>query len=204
MKKLIILIIGVLVVGGILVLILNSGFGGNDMGLSPEEVAKIQKATEMEAGVQSSREAIRYENSYYGFSFEKPEGYTVGAIPDGLGGETILVQNATTNDFKEGFQIYIYTTDEAIELTPQLIQSDLPGTVVRNAQKISLDGASGMMFESNNDAFGGSSYEIWLIAPAGRRPTAEGGLGASYYVFQISSYASFANQLQGIIGTWKF
>ena len=187
MKKIYIIIAIVLVVL-IIGAVVYSGDGQPK--LSPEEIAEIQLQREGEVGVDSSRTATRYVHPQFGFSFEKPEGYTIGVIPDGEDAQTVVVQNANSGNAEDGFQVYIYPTDEQVQLTPQLIQSDLPGTVVNNAQKIVLDDAPGMMFESNNEHFGGSSFEIWFVR--------EG------YVYQISSYGAYASDLQGIIGTWKF
>lgn len=151
---------------------------------------EIQQVEEQKAALAPAAAAERYKHPTYGFSFEKPAGYSVGALPNEAGGQTLIVQ-PTSNAGTNGFQIYISPLDEPIELTPTLIKEQLPGTSVNNAQKIVLDGiGTGMMFASNNEAFGGKSYEIWF--------TGKGNL------YQISSYASFADTLQNIIGTWKF
>ncbi len=153
-----------------------------------------------ESNWSNSPAPTRYTNAKYGFSFEKPAGYSIGAVPDAIG-ETLVVQSGATplvpstpegNAVKGlGFQIYITPLDEPVELTPAFIKTDLPGTSVVNPLKIKLDDkADGIMFESNSSAFGGKSYEIWL--------TYNGRL------YQITSYASFAEELKKIVGTWKF
>jgi hypothetical protein len=150
----------------------------------PEEEMEIQETKE---AIQEDVKAQRYENKKYGFSFEKPEGYTVGAIRDDLG-EILLVQNT---DAKSGFQIYITPTDGATTLSPEQIKIDLPGTSIGAYKIIKLDGkGDGLMFESNNSAFAGASYEIWF--------TYKG------YLYQISSYKNFKDDLQKIINSWKF
>lgn len=172
--------------------------------LTAEEQAELDLDKQ---AISSETKAARYTHPRLGFSFEKPAGYTVGALKDDSG-ETLLVQktsvipNATEgsnsldssqaqNDSRKGFQIYITALDAPMELTPNLIKSDLPGTSVNNPLQINLDNkAKGIMFSSNNDAFGGKSFEIWFVAQNN--------------LYQISSYAEFATTLQQIIGTWKF
>lgn len=171
--------------------------------------------------LQSAPAAARYVNKRYGFSFDKPEGYTVGALAEGEG-EMVLVQpsrintdmKTRINTEKSGFQIYITPLDQLVELTPDFIKKDLPGTAVNNPQAIVLDGkAKGLMFDSNSEAFSGDgstgspqgSFEIWFVykpqmnADAGARINAD-----TTYLYQITSYAEFADQLRAIMGTWKF
>jgi hypothetical protein len=156
--------------------------------LTVEEQEELQKD---QAAVVSTVTATRYVHPRLGFSFQKPEGYTVGSLKGDDGSETLIVQPSSSSNNKKGFQVFITQLDTPIELTPNLIKSELPGTSVNNAQKIVLDSkGKGIMFASNNDAFGGKSFEIWFSD------------GTTMY--QISSYSEFATELQGIIGTWKF
>ncbi len=161
------------------------------------ETAALPTAAEQEAlrqdqaAVVSTVSAARYVHPRLGFSFQKPEGYTVGLLKGEDGSETLVVQPASAVSVKKGFQIFITQLDAPIDLTPNLIKSELPGTSVINAQKITLDSKGrGMMFESNNDAFDGKSFEIWF--------------SDGIALYQISSYAAFSADLQRIIGTWKF
>lgn len=163
--------------------------GATPVVLTQEEVKQVedQKA----ALAPASPVTERYVHPTIGFSFEKPQGYSVGAIADAAGSQTLVVQPQAGGATDAGFQIYITPLDAPIDLTPTLIKSELPGTSVNNAQKIVLDSVGkGMMFGSNNASFGGKSYEIWF--------TGKG------YLYQVTSYASFATTLQNIIGTWKF
>lgn len=197
-----------------------------------------------------SSPAARYVNKRYGFSFDKPEGYTVGAMAEGEG-EIILVQSDKTDttytsdttdtthktepsDTSDttyapdksysGFQIFISrleqlldsagsNQDKPMELTPQFIRENLSGTAVNNPQAIILDGkAKGLMFDSNNEAFGGRSFEIWFVADlpntSDRSDTSDKTYTSDttypYLLYQITSYADFAPKLQKIMGTWKF
>ena len=152
------------------------------------------------ADLQPAPAAARYVNKRYGFSFDKPDGYTVGAVTEGEG-EMILVQSNKTDTSDKsysGFQIFITPLDQPVELSPEFIKKDLPGTAVNNPQAILLDGkGKGMMFESNNEAFGGRSFEIWFVY----KPQIN---ADTTYLYQITSYASFAPELKKIIGSWKF
>lgn len=164
--------------------------------------------------LQPSPAAARYVNKRYGFSFDKPEGYTVGVIAEG-DGEMILVQSNrsdmsdttdttykpytsdttykpyTPDKSQSGFQIFINQLGQPIELTPDFIKKDLPGTAVNNPLAIVLDDkGKGIMFDSNSEAFGGQSFEIWFVY--------------NEYIYQITSYASFGDELKKIIGSWKF
>lgn len=196
MRKILFVIAGVAVVGIILAVAVtkkDSPVGAQD-DASPVLTVEEQKEVEQDkAAVVSAPAAARYVHPRLGFSFEKPQDYTVGALKGDDGSETLIVQ-PTVGDAKKGFQIFINPLAEPLELTPSVIKSELPGTSVNNAQAIVLDGkGKGMMFSSNNEAFGGKSFEIWFT---------DGGAGS--HLYQITSYASFATQLQQIIGTWKF
>lgn len=156
--------------------------------ISAEEAVAL---AQQKAAVSQNTAAARYTHPGLGFSFEKPEGYVVGSIPNQDGTITLIVQPTDLKRNQEGFQIIASALDGPLELTPTLIKSELPGTTVSNPQKIVLDEiGKGIMFTSNNEAFGGKSFEIWFVA--------------SGHVYQITSYAGFASQLQSIIGTWKF
>jgi hypothetical protein len=151
-----------------------------------EELKEIQQDRD---AIVSAIAAVRYRHPRLGFSFEKPEGYTVGLLKGDDGSETLIVQPANGNA-KQGFQIFMSPVDSALSITPQLVQKELPGTAVIKPLSIELDGRKGMMFESNNDAFNGRSYEIWF--------------SDTKTVYQVTSYAEFASELQRIIGTWRF
>lgn len=178
-------VIVVIVFGGITAYFFHRPLASQTTGENKEGV----NVKEDQAAVLSSPMAARYANNKYGFSFDKPEGYTVGDLHDETG--EILVIQKTNSRVNDGFQIYITPLDEPLTLTPDRIHADLPDLQIKNAKNIQLDAkASGIMFESNSSDFGGKSFEIWF--------TYQG------FLYQITSYQSFANDLQKIIGTWKF
>jgi hypothetical protein len=157
---------------------------------APLTVEEQRQADLDKAAVSSQPQAERYKHPRLGFSFEKPTGYTVGSIKGDDGTETLVVQRSG-GEIQTGFQIYISELTEPLEITPAVVKSELPGTSVSNAQKIVLDSiGKGMMFESNNESFGGKSFEIWFT-----------GKGS---IYQVTSYLTFTEQLKAIIGTWKF
>lgn len=156
--------------------------------------SQLAKNTSPEA-VQPTAEKVNLDEAKYVhpdglFSFIKPLNYTVGRTPDDQGRDVLLVQ-PISGDIKKAFQIGIAELDKPINLTPELIKRDIPDIEIRDAQKIVLDTkGTGLLFFSNNPAFGGKSFEIWFAT--------------NTHLYQISSYAEFADQLQAIIGTWKF
>lgn len=130
----------------------------------------------------------KYTNSEYGFSFSYPAELKIGQFYDGEG-ESIVVEDPVSN--RASFQLYIAPIEAGVELTPALIQRELPGTVVRNAKKIELDGrAQGILFESNSPAFDGGSVELWFV------------YGGN--VYQATSYPEGAERMTAILGTWRF
>lgn len=184
----------------IIILLLGLGIFFSLKSTPPEEkldATQEEVRQEVEADKETLKTpvtATRYENTKYGFSFEKPDGYTVGVIRDDFG-ETLLVQNAKISS---GFQIYITPLDGPTVVTKEQIQKDLPGTTVVNSKALTLDGkASGLMFESNNSSMPGGSFEIWFIYP-------ESVEGVTAYLYQVSSYKAFAPELQKIMNTWNF
>jgi hypothetical protein len=198
MKK-IIIVIGVVILGLVIYYsarhpegtegskALDSSQAQNDTVMTPEEKADAEAT---KASIQSNPAPARYVNSKYSFSFNKPEGYTVGILPGDNGGETLIVQS-NNGDVKSAFQIVITPLDEPMKLSPNLIKSEIPGTSIVNPFEIKIDNVgNGIMFESNNDAFAGKSYEVWF--------------NTSDKLFQITSYKEFGAELQKIIGTWKF
>ena len=161
--------------------------------------------TENPLGVTSGQ----YKNAEFGFSFEKPEGYTVGEF-DQDEGKMILVQMSkmpldTKNTvskgiFDIGFQVLITPFDEPDEvITKARINKDIPDMKVENSKEISVAGkdtqgspmyTKGLEFQSNSSAFGGASAEIWFVH------------GANLY--QLSGYRESLSVMESVIQSWKF
>jgi hypothetical protein len=179
-----VLVISLLIVGGGFV----NNFVKKEVGLARNENIRGEDGSGKIEDVNSSSK--KYSNTEYGFSFEYPSSFTVGQFYDGEG-ESIVVQEASSTSSKSGFQVYVSSVEAPVEITPELIKKELPGTLVSNPQKIELDGKDkGMLFSSNSPAFDGKSAEIWF-----------------YYqgrVYQVTSYPEGAQKMMEIIGTWKF
>ena len=162
----------------------------------------------------------QYENSQYGFSFQKPEGYTVGEF-DQDEGKIILVQvSKTVFDTKNamprgtldtGFQITITPFDEMdTVITKARINKDIPDMKVENSKEISITGkdtqgspmyTKGLEFESNNATFGGASAEIWFVYPV-RDKDSNGVRGANLY--QLSGYHDSLPVMESVVQSWEF
>jgi len=218
MKKILLwtIIIVLLIAVAIFVIPDLVGNPGSNTDSTPEmtkEQKEKQLQIEAEQGIESVPQASVYTNTDYGFSFQKPEGFVVGVIPEAEG-EVVLVQQAAPSSNSpfptrgepsrtkgstpqgggishSGFQVYVTPLSESVTLTPNFIKSELPNILIKDPKAIQLDGkANGIMFASNAEAFDGSSYEIWFVHNG--------------HLYQATSYAQFAEQLKEIIGTWKF
>jgi hypothetical protein len=137
-------------------------------------------------GIQTVPSSI-YENTAVGFSFEKPDGYTIGEV----GGEddvTFLVQS----DKGAGFQIFVSFSfeDPGAVITKDWIQRDIPDIKITNDKIVSIGGISAFQFESDNELFGGHSLEIWFVR--------DGSL------YQISGYFESKELVEKTIKTWRW
>ena len=164
---------------------------------------KSRQNTPFESGgSQASTESsdLTYKNSQYGFSFQKPEGYTVGEF-DQDEGKMILVQmskmpldtkNAVSKGILDiGFQILISPFDEAdAVITKARINKEIPDMKVENSAEILVADSKGLQFESNNSAFSGKSFEVWFVR------------GTDLY--QISGYIESEQVIKDTLNSWKF
>lgn len=186
-----------IIIASVAALALVGGFAVYKFSPQKTEVVEIPSEEqiverEKQVGVVSDTAAQRYTHPTIGFSFSKPEGYTVGSVQGAEATEILLIQKQGENTLKEGMQVAITKIGpDSISLTPDFIQQDLPGTAISDPFEIRLDKkASGIMFYSNNSGFEGSSFEIWF---------SYGG-----YAYQATTYASSAEKLKALISTWTF
>lgn len=129
-----------------------------------------------------------YTNNAYGFSLRMPATFTAtaGTGIDAAASTTILLQNSAA----DGVQILISPWDEpASALTPARITKDT-GLTVSDPQPISLSGATGLTFKSDNPAFNGAAGEAWFIAGGN--------------IYQMSTYAADDALLKSMLATWTF
>jgi hypothetical protein len=135
-----------------------------------------------------------YSNSQYNFSLMLPADFTVQEVPSSDTDnpqDTLLFQNSTG----DGIQIVISPFDEdtgsGYVLTKDRILKDVPDLAITNEQAIQIGpNYQGLAFESNNDAFGGASREVWFVFKGN--------------LYQISTYQRLDPLLKAIFATWKF
>lgn len=129
-----------------------------------------------------------YRNEALRFSLLLPEGFTAGELPvDDEGGRTIILQN----ERGEGIQIYSRPFDNIRNLTADMVRADIPDMRISDIQKLEVgENHSGIAFLSDNEAFGGSSREVWFVFRGN--------------LYQISTYARLDALLQTMFETWKF
>ncbi len=129
-----------------------------------------------------------YSNSNHGFSLKIPADFNVRESTLG-GTDTIVFENEKT----EGIQAVIspYEDKTVKILTSDMIRSDIPDMDIRDVQEVEIGREhKGVAFKSDNEAFSGSSREVWFIFQG--------------ELYQISTYERFDGLLQKIFGTWKF
>jgi len=129
-----------------------------------------------------------YTNNTYGFSLRMPATFTAteGAAIDPTASTTILLQNSAG----DGVQILVSSWDEpASALTPRRITKDT-GLTVTDPQPVTLSGATGLTFESDNPAFDGASSDAWFIAGGN--------------IYQMSTYAADDALLKSMLASWTF
>ena len=126
---------------------------------------------------------IRHKSEKYKFSFEHPEDLSVASA--GAGGGVVFTVGGRD---KKGFQIFVLPHDEPT-ITGERIQLDLPDMPMENINTGTLDGADAIIFNSQDESLG-ETYEVWFV---------RGG-----FLFQITSFASFAKEMNSILETWRF
>lgn len=131
---------------------------------------------------QGSKE---FRSDLYGFSLLYPSDLTAKLIDEGSGAATVTFENDKTI---EGFQIFIVPFDGA-QITDDRFKKDIPLGVRKNIQNITIDGATGASFFSE-DATLGETAEVWFI---------RGG-----YLYEVNTFKDRAEWLSSIMSSWKF
>ena len=119
------------------------------------------------------------------------------AYTEGEGAETIILQRESdagvSVEQKQGFQVYItpYEPEEPVSvITPQIINRDVPGTVVEDPQVAVLgDGTEALLFWGNADGIG-KTREVWIIHDG--------------YLYEITTYAHLDTWLAHLMTSWRF
>jgi hypothetical protein len=135
----------------------------------------------------SAAESVPYTNQADGFSFVPPAGLTVTELPDdtGDGIDTFIIQDALA---QHGVQLLVIPLDDPSPLTPARIE-DETGLTPSNVEAVE-EPAPGLSFTSDNDAWGGTSSDIWFIH-AGN-------------VYELTTYPKDAALLRAIVASWHF
>ena len=147
---------------------------------SEEATSRIDEIKEVKVSAENT---FTHQNP--NFSFQIPEGFTVGQI-DEAAGKSIFVQNINTG---LGFQVFVSPFNENINvLTEERIRKDLPALVIEKSQKIQINGSEGVAFVSQNQAFG-RSREIWFVY--------------NNFLYQMSTYIESEALLQKVLDTFE-
>lgn len=134
-----------------------------------------------------------YTNSTYKFTLKMPDDFVATEIPGDPDGTpyTVILQDQNSN----GVQIVISPFDEdttgSYTLTQVRILQDVPDMQITDPQPLEVGpNYTGLAFKSNNDAFGGTSREVWFVFKGN--------------LYQISTYERLDDLLKGIFQTWQF
>lgn len=129
-----------------------------------------------------------YQNKKFGFSVAIPERFKVTENnPDEF---TTLVLAETANPAeKRSFQIFIMPFDEPGPINKERILIDMPNAVIDNPQSISINGIDAFLFFGKDEDLG-RTREVWFVNNG--------------YLYQVSSWASFDEELSKIMATFKF
>ncbi len=165
----------------------GSGDISLESGSTNQEATSTQESTSTNRRVQFDNPQT-FTHDTRRFSFQYPQNFQVGRF-DQANTEIIVVQNP---DKQAGFQISIRSVDEQIPMTKERIKQDLPDLQVRQPQPVQLgaDAGQGLAFYSDNEAFGGSSREVWFTFAG--------------HLYQISTYANLDPLLKQVLNSWTF
>ena len=127
-----------------------------------------------------------YEDALYTFSLFYPEVYTVRA--HFLPGEVTMIAFEKEKE-KEGFQIYVTPFLEA-QITDERFKKDLPSGIRKKLQEMTVDGAAGAAFDSEDRDLGGETREVWFVKNG--------------YLFEVTAPKQFEVTLLKIMESWEF
>jgi hypothetical protein len=88
----------------------------------------------------------------------------------------------------EGFQIFVVPYAQST-ITPERFRKDDPSRVMKDAKEITVDGAPAKSFYGYNDDMG-DTREVWFIRNG--------------YLYEVTTYLGFADELIPILQSWKF
>lgn len=170
MKKTILILIGLVVVGGVAFSFYKFSEKGNlvppeqiVLNENGEEVASLEPVVAPEIKkVDSTTNTFTHKK--YNFSFNYPSSMKTSNFNEG-DGEQILFQG----DNKDWFQIYITPWDEEGDITAARIKQDLPDMVITSPQNAVLGprqkegvGPRALIFFSKDSSLG-ETREVWFV-----------------------------------------
>ena len=183
MKKIIITIISILIVG-------LGGFVAwrYYAGKSSVPQAPISPSTLANNDPQAAQDnSAAYTDPDRRFSFTKPAGFIARSISDN-DGETILIQKA--DNAGSSFQIFISSFDEPGPITPARIHKDVPDMIINNAQQavVGKNKLTALIFKSIEPSIG-ETREMWLISDR--------------YLYQITAPIALDSVAAEMMKTWE-
>lgn len=126
-----------------------------------------------------------YRNEHYRFALFYPSDLAVNLHDEGTGASTITFQNT---DSGKGFQIFILPY-AAPQVSTERFKKDVPSGVRKESVNVTVDGAFGTMFLSEQSLLG-PTREIWVIHDG--------------YLFEISTLKPLDSWLQSIMASFQF
>jgi hypothetical protein len=129
--------------------------------------------------------AREYRNAEYHFSILHPEGLRINERAEGGRATTITFQNVEKGT---GFQIFI-TPYEGTQVSEDRFKQDIPSGVREKLEAVTIAGASGAAFYSEDAALG-ATREVWFV---------KDGL-----LYEVTTVKQLEKQLAEVLLTWDF
>jgi hypothetical protein len=164
-------------------------------GMSADTAPQTLGATSLELhsgiGKTSGRpvpsDAAEYYNPYYHLSLLYPSFLKVGEHAEAGNAITLTFEDIQPKTI-QGFQVFIVPFSGS-QITEERFKEDNPSGVRNNLKNISVDGATGASFYSN-DYILGDTYEVWFLRNG--------------YLYEVNTFKESAAWLDAIVQTWKF
>lgn len=146
-----------------------------------------------------------YTDPVYGFSFEYPEGFGVGAFEEySFEGQplwTVLVQSHTGNEW---FELFVYPYEDLAPLTSERVLIDLEadGLTVHDPQDITIANDIPALGVFTEEPGFPDAYEVYFANGLTYDPNDPESRVADIYWFRTSP--EFKEFILGILVTWRF
>lgn len=130
-----------------------------------------------------------YYNPELGISFNYPEGFNISGFKEGEAGYTILAQKPNS---KDSFQIFASDFDEPGPITPERINQDLPDMKIESPMAVLIGSdkkTNALIFFSKNESLG-RTREVWFVKNG--------------KLYQLTTYADKDSLVGPILDTLRF